>query len=1166
MKFKAKNKIAMLAAIVSAVLFPLSAAASLETEEKTANHDFTFGLSDKFSAVKAYSEDEDGRSTWDRFVQVRSELPDEVPVFEPYDIEGKYEIFVSPNGSDINPGTKERPLKTLEAAVHTAGKIKGRDGSIVIYLREGIYNVENTMTIPGGISGTDEHPTFISAYKDENVTFTGGVTVDGKNFKIADDELALRKLPKKAQGKVYSVDLKKLGIEKYPKITKGGGIPTLDVDGIQYDLARWPNTGVIHHKKYEGEDGKKGVIDIGPVTSSLTGNTITGDTGEGFEFLELVTQPFTWENTEKIWLRGSFDAEYLQANYRVRRFNKERNSVRTFDCTQYGAEWNASLTHYYMNVMEELDIPGEWFLDDDTGMLYIYPISDLTDAQISIPIGDKELIAFEEGVHNVVVSNITFKGTTVSPAQVSGYRNLFQRCIVEGGFVINRGKNCGLINSKIMGGVGVNYGLNEGMESMDAQNLRPTRNFVQNNIIIGGNLGLRTGVQTILSHNTIMNSQTMCIYIAEAQESIIEYNEVVGGPAKTIDAGMIYVEGHMLNLYNHVRYNYFHHDRVEMRSMPMGVYFDDRSCNNFAYGNICQHVCMHMNGGSNNVFYNNVVLDETANYNAMSNNGGYVTGGYASIEKAIIEGTAYSYYFNKNGYMKTAQVTWKNRYPSHYITMNKWLPMVQLEGRAPDYRRGDTMIDWIRPRNNVYKNNIIAYCKSLGEYEKIEPQRGEIGSWFDTNYIMPDDKVLFEDYANRNYNIENLGLVYENIPEFEPLPRQEHRGTIADEMKLVQSEPHSIMPLNDGESKANPTKTVFKWTNNKIATCYKFELADDSEFKNIIETVTIKEAEYTLPFELETDKRYWWRVTACAYAQNVENTFAEMPAATFETYTYQELLTITTLEKDNFNEKCNEALEMAETINEDTGTDIGVGVYNQGTKELIREAVAASKERVSSFALQKEVDAELEALDKTYKKLLHDNAIPYTRTYKTASADDWTWHDDRSTFNISGDEIVFEAKDKLNVTNNVDLARDVRMLSPKETVKMEVNFGDMTAWSGFAVKQIKKDAYSIYPTKGYWIVAQEGTIELQRYPVTTTAAIKVSIPNNFEIIKPNTWHLTETTFEQLDENTARIIFKVDGKVIIDYTDDDAPLFDLGYFSMMRNALAGGVMKIRPPRE
>ena len=30
--------------------------------------------------------------------------------------------YVSPNGSDINPGTKERPLKTLEAAVHTAGK------------------------------------------------------------------------------------------------------------------------------------------------------------------------------------------------------------------------------------------------------------------------------------------------------------------------------------------------------------------------------------------------------------------------------------------------------------------------------------------------------------------------------------------------------------------------------------------------------------------------------------------------------------------------------------------------------------------------------------------------------------------------------------------------------------------------------------------------------------------------------------------------------------------------------------------------------------------------------------------------------------------------------------------------------------------------------------
>ena len=77
---------------------------------------------DKYS--DRFPEFSESTTMLDRFLQLKDILPDEVPVVEPFEISGNNEIYVSPNGDDENPGTIEKPLKTVQKAVNTVSTFK----------------------------------------------------------------------------------------------------------------------------------------------------------------------------------------------------------------------------------------------------------------------------------------------------------------------------------------------------------------------------------------------------------------------------------------------------------------------------------------------------------------------------------------------------------------------------------------------------------------------------------------------------------------------------------------------------------------------------------------------------------------------------------------------------------------------------------------------------------------------------------------------------------------------------------------------------------------------------------------------------------------------------------------------------------------------------------
>ena len=90
------------------------------------------------------------------------------------------EFFVSPQGSDANPGTIERPFRTIERAQSAVREINSNmQGNIVVYLRDGVYQLERTLEFSEADSGTNGYRVIYQAYPGENPIVSGGVQVTG---------------------------------------------------------------------------------------------------------------------------------------------------------------------------------------------------------------------------------------------------------------------------------------------------------------------------------------------------------------------------------------------------------------------------------------------------------------------------------------------------------------------------------------------------------------------------------------------------------------------------------------------------------------------------------------------------------------------------------------------------------------------------------------------------------------------------------------------------------------------------------------------------------------------------------------------------------------------------------------------------------------------------
>ncbi|HSY18436.1 MAG TPA: hypothetical protein VK815_08885 [Candidatus Acidoferrales bacterium] len=89
-----------------------------------------------------------------------------------------HEFYVSPTGSDANPGTKSMPFLTLAYARDTARALnRDMQGDIIVNVRGGTYTLKAPLEFGPADSGTNGFKVIYRAYGDEIPVINGGVQV-----------------------------------------------------------------------------------------------------------------------------------------------------------------------------------------------------------------------------------------------------------------------------------------------------------------------------------------------------------------------------------------------------------------------------------------------------------------------------------------------------------------------------------------------------------------------------------------------------------------------------------------------------------------------------------------------------------------------------------------------------------------------------------------------------------------------------------------------------------------------------------------------------------------------------------------------------------------------------------------------------------------------------
>lgn len=523
------------------------------------------------------------------------------------------EIFISPTGNDRNQGTSEHPFKSPERARDAVREMKktGKQpaGGVIIQLRGGDYIRTKSLEFSAEDSGTKNAPIIWQAYENEKVRFLGGQIITG--FKSVRNKAILSRLNPEARDKVLTANLKTLDIRDYGTLkSRGFGRPTVPAHGelffggLPMTLAQWPNPGQWEHI---AGFPKETALDDGH-------GTIIGSLPAGFYYES--ERPKGWINDGNIWIHGYWAYDWANSYERIAELDPERGFIRTI--APYGHYGYAKGQRIcFINILEELDQPGEWFIDQKSGKLYFWPPLPIGSGEVLLSMMEQPFIRIKETNH-LIFKNIEFEATRGTAIEISGGEgNLVTGCKIRNtgnwGVILSEGTGNGVQSCDILdtgdGGVSMTGG--------DRQTLTPGNHFVENcHFQRQGRWSkcyvpavLMTGVGLRVSHNLI-HDHPHCAILFTGNDHLIEYNEIHHIALETGDVGAIYTGRDYTFRGNRIIYNYIHETGgVGMGSM--GVYMDDCVSGTEVYGNIFYkvHWAMFIGGGRDHRVENNLFVD-----------------------------------------------------------------------------------------------------------------------------------------------------------------------------------------------------------------------------------------------------------------------------------------------------------------------------------------------------------------------------------------------------------------------------------------------------------------------------------------------------------------------------------------------------------------------------
>jgi hypothetical protein len=423
--------------------------------------------------------------------------------------------------------------------------------------------------------------------------------------------------------------------------------------------------------------------------------------------------------------------------------------------SQFGIE--ANRPYYAYNLLEEIDEPGEYYLDRNSGELYLWPMGPLADSPIQASMVEGCLVRLE-CTEYVTLRNLTLEVARGPLLQInSGDHNGAVGCLF---------RNCGEYAAEISGS---DNGLDqceivdcgeEGvlLEGGSRSTLTAGNNYVTNSRIhrIGRinwtyhpAINLKGGCGNIASHNLIDDLPHLAVMFS-GNNHVIEFNEISRVCEHTSDAGAIYSGRDWGYRGNIIRNNFIHNVRSDLLGVGTnGVYLDDFVSGTQVIGNVFYEIsgaAIFCGGGRDNIMSNNVI--------ARCGMGHY-NGDYS---RAKINNTADSTFnllerLSEDGIQYQAGV-WASAYPNCAAIPNSW----------NEIQHGL----WRNPQNCVFSSN-VGWSNKVWTYETDVSVTGVFSVYAAIRDNDPDYSALFDEAASWDRS-QRPAQLSASVAGFNPIP------------------------------------------------------------------------------------------------------------------------------------------------------------------------------------------------------------------------------------------------------------------------------------------------------------------------------------------------------------------------------------------------------------
>lgn len=736
-------------------------------------------------------------------------------------------IYVQ-NGAENGDGSIDKPFGTFEEARDKIRSIKAENqypkNGITVYFREGKYALSQSALLTEEDSGTAEAPVVYRAYANEQVVFTGGYETDLAEFTPVEDESVKSRFSSDARDKILQLNLKDHGITEYGELTLGKYLhdcfnvvtdesgklyyvppeyktdPLVTFNGQIMDIARYPNKDeellTVNEIVQQGEifnwwrDTNQSQAGDAFVPASERPERIKNFLYHRWTTDDASTERIkSWQDKSQIFVQGNFVHDWADERCRVE-IDKDGVIEATVPMF-YGV--NTGRKFYMFNILEELDSPGEYYLDRETGIVYIYPPEQSGTFSIGLL---EDGVFVLDGAENIKIAGIRITGNKGNGITLTNCKNVtveLSEIDMVGGAGI-AGSNiydCRVVSCSIhdlgIEGVVLNGGERDG--------LIPGNNVVENCEIHSTGMTKKTYAPAIklmtVGNKALYNKVHDTPHVAmnwNGNDQLFEYNEVYNVVTENDDMAAFYAYLAKDGRGNIIRNNYVH----------------DMQCKNPAEEVYC-HAAVYLDGSrdgtevSQNVFEN--IGDRGININTGRDN-------------TITDNIFINIGFHGKGLGIALSVPDKDNQVPNQSQVDVWMAngnnLWQTEAYSK-YPHLQELLDdnpFMPKYNNIQRNVTIDVTDPFyysNPTKRTEQDLLHQMNSVDEPFVMTMDQVGFVNAERRNYTLREDSPIFTSLEGFKA-PDFQNMGMytdwleykLRDTVSMLIGSPIAYTGFNDG--------------------------------------------------------------------------------------------------------------------------------------------------------------------------------------------------------------------------------------------------------------------------------------------------------------------------------------------------------------------------------